>query len=158
MKLASVLVFGLLASCATTPRQVISTGDVQTVSVTLINNQRNVFILKAGNAMTGYRVELPGNAATATHASANFRNHAENREFIENASSVVNAALSAPSLARSDLVGDIWLVSVTSGTIAVDATVGPDPKYAPIRNPLENLTTQSKRLVERSLAVRRPIP
>lgn len=158
MKLASVLVLGFLASCASVPRQVISPGDVQTASVTLINNQRNVFTLKAGNGMTGYRVELPGDLATTRRASANFRNQLENREFIGNASSLVNAALSAPSRARSDLVGDIWLVSVTSGTIAVDATIGPDPQYKPIRGALRDLTAQSKQLVERSLAVPSPIP
>ena len=145
----------ILTSCTGVPGgQVIPADRVETVQVTLLNANHKVFSLRANKGMQNFTVEVTQAAGLRT-ATGTFQSPGELAALMRSASDVVGGTIAEKS-SSSEIEGDVWLVTVTSGPVGIDVAVGPQPQSTALRNSLEQLTQISKQLAERAMATLPP--
>ncbi len=155
--IATLAALCLLVSCSTLPStRIIDPEKIDTLQVSLVNESHKVFILRVNAGMPNYTVEVSRADMTTRTAMYTFQTQQEAKELLQAAAKIVDDAVSHHLNTRSDVGGDMWLVSITSGAVAIDVAIGPQPKSAALRKPFNELTTLSKQLVERALATLPP--
>ncbi len=118
--------------------QIIPADRVETVQVTLLNANRKVFSVRANKGMQNYTVEVAQTAGPRV-ATGTFQSPGELGALMRSASNVVDGTIAQKS-SKSEIEGDVWLVTVTSGPVGIDVAVGPQPQSTALRNSLDQLT------------------